>query len=78
MDLVLSTPDYNALRAQHKFPHMDTCKRWIRLFQDAGHVLPKRASGNRFSEREVHGIDLVNLAIFRLVRPKAYINEVRA
>jgi hypothetical protein len=38
----------------------------------------KRATGNRHSTREVNGVDLVNLALFRLVRPKAYIDEVRA
>jgi hypothetical protein len=30
------------------------------------------------SEREVNGIDLINLALFRLVLPKAYIDEVQA
>ena len=57
---------------------MDTCKRWIRLFKDAGRVFPKRDTGNHIGQREVHGIDLVNLATFRLVHPKAYIDEVRA
>ena len=74
----LETPRYNALRDRHKFPHMLTCRRWIQLYQDSGNVLPKRHTGNRHSEREVQGVDLVNLAIFRLVRPKAYIDEVRA
>ena len=41
-------------------------------------VLPMRATGNSHSSREMNGIDLVNLALFRLVRPKSYINEVRA
>jgi hypothetical protein len=48
------------------------------LFQEEGHVLPMRKTGNSHSEREVNGIDLVNLALFRLVLPKAYIDEVRA
>jgi len=74
----LDTPHFNALRANHKFPHMETCKRWVRLFQDEGHVLPLRHTGNIHAQREVHGVDLVNLAIFRLVRPKAYLDEVRA
>ena len=38
----------------------------------------KRATGNRISEREVNRQDLVNLAFYRMVRPKAYIDEVRA
>ena len=36
----LYTPHSNAFRANHKFPHMDTCKRWIYLFDDVGHVIP--------------------------------------
>jgi hypothetical protein len=40
--------------------------------------LCKRATGNRISEREVNGQDLVNLAVYRMIRPKAYIDEVRA
>ena len=74
----LDTPHYNALREDHKFPHMDTCRRWIRLYQDAGHVLPKRDTGNHHAQREIGGVHLVNLALFRMVRPKAYIDEVRA
>ena len=38
----------------------------------------KLATGNRHSTREVNGVDLVNLALFWLVRPKAYIDEVCA
>jgi hypothetical protein len=66
------------LRHQKKFPCLKTCKNWIRQFQREGHARPKRKTGNLFSQREVHGEDLVNLALFRLVRPKAYIYEVAA
>jgi len=71
-------PGLLQLRAQHKFPHFDTCKRWIRQFELEGHVRPKRATGNRMSESEVRGVDLVNLAIFRMVHPKAYQVEAQA
>ena len=74
----LQTPHLNQLRLQRKFPHIDTCKRWIRLHEETGHVLPKRATGNSHSEREIHGQDLFNLALFRTIRPKATIDEVRA
>ena len=74
----LRTPEIQQLRGIHRFPHMDTCKRWIHLFLTEGHVLPKRHTGNAHSEREINGIDLVNLALFRLVYPKAYIDECRA
>jgi len=66
------------LRHQNKFPHINTCKRWIAIYNSEGHVLPKRHTGNHHAERAVHAVDLVNLALFRLVHPKAYISEVRA
>jgi hypothetical protein len=72
------TPAYVQLRAQHKFLHLDTCKRWIRLYHDEGHVLPEAHTGNSHSAREVNGIDFVNLALFRLVCPMEYVDEVRA
>lgn len=74
----LETPTLNNLRHQNKFPHINTCKRWIAIYNSEGHVLPKRHTGNHHAEREVHAVDLVNLALFRLVHPKAYIDEVRA
>ncbi|KAL7526315.1 hypothetical protein ACHAXR_001422 [Thalassiosira sp. AJA248-18] len=74
----LRTPQLDALRANRKFPHLDTCKRWIRIHNTEGHVRPKRHTGNNHSEREVQGVDLDNLALFRMVRPKAYLDEVRA
>lgn len=74
----LDTPQLQQLRLQKKFPHLDTCKRWIRIHQQEGHVRPKRATGNAFSTREIQGEDLVHLALFRLIRPKAYVDEVRA
>lgn len=66
------------LRHQRKFPCLRTCERWIRQYQGEGHTRRMRPTGNHFSEREVHGQDLVNLAVYRTVRPKAYIDEVRA
>ena len=74
----LKTPELNHLRARGLFPHLDTCKRWIRQHQQTGHVLPKRATGNHHSNREIQRDDLFNLALFRLVKPKATIDECRA
>ncbi|KAL7524753.1 hypothetical protein ACHAWF_003117 [Thalassiosira exigua] len=45
---------------------MVACKGLIYLYQQAENVLPKRSTGNRQSAREVHGIVLVNLALFCL------------
>lgn len=74
----LNTQEHKDLRAARVFPHLDTCRRWIKIYQSEGHVLPKRATGNKFTQREIHGDDLVNLAFFRTIRPKAYNVEVRA
>ena len=75
---VRNSPWIVELRNQKQFPCWRTCQRWIKLFNSEGHTLRKRATGNRISEREVNGQDLVNLAVYWMVHPKAYINEVRA
>ena len=74
----LDTPHYNQLQFQGKFPALITIERWVDTFKNEGHVLPKRATGNAFATREIQGEDLVQLAIYRLVRPKAYLDEVIA
>ena len=74
----LNAPHLLPLRHAKKFPSLPTCKRWIEQYQEEGNVRPKRATGNRPAEREIEGIDLFHLAIYRQVRPKAYIDEVRA
>ena len=66
----LDTPTLNQLRHVTTFPHLKTCQRWIHLYHSEGHVLPKRDTGNHHSEREINGIDLVNLAIFPFSPPK--------
>ena len=66
------------LRHQNKFPHINTCMRWVSQYQLRNNCLPKRPSGNHHAMREITGIDLLNLAIYRAIRPKAYIDEVRA
>lgn len=48
------------------------------IHQLEGHVRPKRATGNFFSAREINGVDLFNLTLYRLIRPKAYLCEVIA
>ena len=77
IDLIRS-PWIAELREQKLFPSWKSCQRYIELFNAEGHTLRKRATGNRISEREVSGQDLVNLTIYRMVRPKAYTDEVRA
>jgi len=51
----LQTPALELLWHQHKFPNLNTCKRWIQLLQEEGHLCPKISSGKNCSEREIHG-----------------------
>ena len=83
ISLLMNGEDLNAvwielLRHQRKFPCLRTCRWWIRQYQGEGHSRCRRPTGNHFSKREVHSQDLINLAVYRTVRPKAYINKVRA
>jgi hypothetical protein len=72
-------PWIEQLQFQRKFPCYQTCRRWISQYIDDGNTCRKRpATGNQFSEREVHGQDLFNLALYWTVQPKVYIDEVRA
>lgn len=75
----LQTDAYEQLRIQSLFPSMATCKQRINeMYIPYGHVLEKQATGNHFSEQELHGNDLVNRAIFRMVCPKGTIDEAIA
>jgi len=66
----LQTNEIEQLRIQKLFPSMSTCKQWINeIYIPYGHVLEKRATGNHFSEQELHGRDLINLAIIRMINP---------
>jgi hypothetical protein len=65
-------------RHNKTFPCARTCKNWIKLYEAEGHVNPKVHTGNKESTREINGEDLVNLALYRLVRPEAYLSEVKA
>ena len=74
----LKAPHLQPLRYQKKFPSLKTCRRYVKQFQQEGNVLPKRPTGNDYSKREIHGQDLINLALYRVIRPKAYIDELCA
>jgi hypothetical protein len=76
----LRTPRLDQLRMQNppQFPHFTTCMSWIQIHLAAGHVRPKRHTGNIFSQREINGVDLFNLTLFHLIRPKVYICKVKA
>jgi hypothetical protein len=74
----LRAPWLMHLHHQRKFPSLTMCKQWIHQYQAEGNVLPMQALGNSFSTHEVHGQDLVNLAMYWMVHPKAYIDKVHA
>jgi transposase len=74
----ITTPEITQLRQSKDYPHESTCRKWIKQYEALGHVLPKRPTGNFHSKREVQGEMLVQLALFRCIRPKATIDEVRA
>lgn len=66
------------LQEQKKFPSLQTCRRWLRQYLMEGHILPKRATGNKVATREIDGEALKQLAFYRIVRPHARLYEVRA
>ncbi len=71
-------PELVALRAKRKFPSYSTCVRWIQIFNQTGDICPLRHTGNHHAEREVQGLALEQLALYRCVFPKATIAECRA
>ena len=74
----LRSHELQQLRQQRKFLSLATCDRWIRQFNGEGHTRCKHPKGNRISQREVHGQDLFNLSLYKMVRSKANLNKVRA
>lgn len=59
---------------QHMYPSSRTCRRWAKLHQDHGHLLPCQRSRNSFS-KQMKGPGLLYLALFRAFYPKATIAE---
>lgn len=74
----LDTPLLNQLRDGWKFPALITCQRWIDLFYETGDICPKKATGNKYSRREILGEQLERLALYRACIPKATLAECRA
>ena len=59
--------DIAALRLNHKFPCYSTCSSWIQTYHVTGDVCPLRATGNNFAGREISGLKLEWLALYRAV-----------
>jgi hypothetical protein len=66
------------LRMQKKYPSRNTVLRWIAQYNEKHHALPYKRTGNHRAERELHGVELVELALFRCIKPKPTIVEVKA
>ena len=64
-------------RTAHVFPSEQTLKRWEDQLESHGHILPCKRSGNKFSQK-LDGLDLILLALYRSIYPKASIAEVNA
>ncbi|KAL3937614.1 MAG: hypothetical protein SGARI_002055 [Bacillariaceae sp.] len=71
--MLASIPHNNA-----QVPSESTLRRWKRKNDQEGNVIPKRHTGNVVSERQVKGIPLILLAIYRTLFPKAQRCEVQA
>lgn len=74
---LLTSEDVAAKRATDKFPHWRTIQRWQVRRLRFGHMRAMRRSGNR-QKPVLRGINLVLLALYRIVFPKATHYEVNA
>ena len=67
----------NLLQQQHLYPHPDTIWRWLQRTMIEGHALPHRRSGNKRAT-VLRGPDLLYLALYRAVFPKAKAAEINS
>jgi len=74
----LRTEVFEDLRAVKKFSCMLTCRRYIHQWHNEGNILSKLHTGNKFSQREIHGDDLFHLVLYWIAFPKVIGAEVRA
>eukprot|EP00956_Cyclotella_meneghiniana_P016421 scaffold25924_cov69-Cyclotella_meneghiniana.AAC.4 len=65
----------NILRAQKQFPSL---KKWLGQNLTLGNIRPLRQTGNQRSEREIKGEALYQLALYKAIKPHAYLYEVKA
>ena len=65
------------LRALHVFPSVSSERRWAELLQQLGHYQKCRPTGNRRAT-VLRDQDLILLALYRLVFPKATAAEINA
>lgn len=75
---VLQSPAVIAAQDIHVHAVNRTINRWLRRRERLGHVRPYKRSGNRRAEREINGQALIDLALYRTIRCKAFGYEVLA
>ena len=73
----LNDPVIQRLRQQQRFPSRFSIFRWNRLLQRLGHFRACKRNGNS-TATVLRGADLVLLALYRLVKPKATHAEINA
>jgi len=55
----------------HKYPHPISVDSFVEQHEEIGHSRAYRHTGNARSRREVEGVDLIHLALYRTSCPKA-------
>ena len=73
----LNNPLIRNLQENGEFPSQSTCDRWIKMVDELGHCRPYRRNGNRRGS-VLRGHDLVLLALYRVVLPRATHAEINA
>lgn len=61
-----------------KLPSYRTIQRWKNHLQERGHLRPFRRSGGKRKGRRLKGMNIIYLAIYRLVYPKGSSAEINA
>ena len=73
----LQDPIFQQLRGQNALPSMQTVRRWVIQQQELGHYNACRRNGN-ITATILRGHDLVLLALYRVIHPKAKHAEINA
>ena len=78
LGLPQSTNEIRQLQLARKYPSNRSINRWRQRSINLGHLRPYRRTGNKRATRELRTNDLFNLALYRSVKPKATLYEVKA
>ena len=73
-----ATPGFAQLRAQGAYPSRRSVQRWARRVHQFGHTRPFIHTGNNCAEREINGMDLFYVSLYRVAFPRATAAEINA